>query len=295
MAIPESQLETWSGQGAINQSKNTYVSIRSTLLDADAAYAAKSFEVFLQGSYGNDTNIYAESDVDVVIRLDSIMRSDLSALPAEQQQAYHSAFGKADYTFAEFKSAVTDHLVDAYGADVDPGNKAVKIKANGTRRNADIVTCFQYRRYLRFISEEDQEYIPGIIFPSQSSGEIINYPKRHSENCTTKHQGTHSYFKPTARILKNMRSRLVADGKIAAGTAPSYYLEGLLYNVPNENFGASYSDTLVNSINWLLKADRAQFVCANEQYYLLGNGNVQWPAANCNQFLSAVVEMWNSW
>ncbi len=295
MAIPESQLETWSGQGAVAQSKSTYASIRGTLLDADATYAAKSFEVFLQGSYGNDTNIYAESDVDLVIRLDSIMRSDLSALPAEQQQAYHSAYGNAAYTFAEFKNAVTDHLVDTYGADVDPGNKAVAIKANGTRRNADVVICFQYRRYLRFISENDQEYIPGIIFPSQSSGEIINYPKRHSENCTTKHQSTHSYFKPAARILKNMRSRLVADGKIAAGTAPSYYLEGLLYNVPNEKFGTSYGDTLVNAINWLLKTDRTQLVCANEQYYLLGDGNVQWPTANCDQFLSAVVEMWNSW
>lgn len=295
MAIPELQLETWSHQGAVTQSKNTYASIRGTLLDADSTYASKSFEVFLQGSYGNDTNIYAESDVDVVIRLDSIMRSDLSALPPEQKQAYHSAYGNAVYTFTEFKSAVVDHLVNAYDTDVDPGNKAVKIRANGTRRSADVVICFQYRRYLRFISENNQEYIPGIIFPSQSSGEIINYPKRHSQNCTTKHQGTRNYFKPTARILKNMRSRLVADGKIAVGTAPSYYLEGLLYNVPNERFGTSYGETLVNSINWLLQTDRTQLVCANEQHYLLGDGNAQWPTGNCDQFLSAVVEMWNSW
>jgi len=249
MAIPESQLETWSGQGAIDQSKSTYASIRSTLLDPRAAYAGKSFEVFLQGSYCNDTNIYSESDVDVVIRLDSIMRSDLTALPPEQQQAYHQTYGKADYTFAEFKSAVVQHLTDAYGASVMPGNKAVKIKANGSRRNADTVICFQYRRYIRFISEDDQEYVLGVILRSQSSGEIINYPKRHSENCTTKHQSTHSYFKPMVRILKNMRSRLVNEGTIPAGSAPSYYLEGLLYNVPNGNFGGSYGDTLVNAIN----------------------------------------------
>jgi hypothetical protein len=36
--------------------------------------------LFLQGSYGNDTNIYAESDVDVVMRTDSIYYSDTSAL-----------------------------------------------------------------------------------------------------------------------------------------------------------------------------------------------------------------------
>ena len=30
------------------------------------------------------------------------------------------------------------------------------------------------------------------------------------------------------RILKNMRSRLVEDGSIEKGSAPSYFLEGLL-------------------------------------------------------------------
>lgn len=69
MAIPESQLETWSKQGSVTQSSTTYQIIRNALLDAKAVYADKTFEVFLQGSYGNDTNIYAESDVDTVMRL----------------------------------------------------------------------------------------------------------------------------------------------------------------------------------------------------------------------------------
>jgi hypothetical protein len=67
MAIPESQLETWSHQGSVKQSRDTYATIKRTLEASDTKYADKDFEVFLQGSYGNDTNIYAESDVDVVI------------------------------------------------------------------------------------------------------------------------------------------------------------------------------------------------------------------------------------
>ena len=70
MAIPESQLETWSHQGSVTQSSNTYNTIKSVLEASTTPYADKNFEVFLQGSYGNDTNIYAESDVDIVIRLD---------------------------------------------------------------------------------------------------------------------------------------------------------------------------------------------------------------------------------
>jgi len=144
------------------------------------------------------------------------------------------------------------------------GNKAVKIKANGSRRSADVVICYQYRRYLHFHTIADQEYVPGIIFPTITTGEIINYPKKHAENCTTNHQATGSMFKPMVRILKNMRSKLVEDGAIRDGAAPSYYLEGLFYNVPAEQYvSSSFGDTFCNGINWLVKADRKNLVCAN--------------------------------
>ena len=63
--IPETQLDTWSHQGSITQSSATYATIKRSLEASDAGYANKNFHVFLQGSYGNDTNVYAESDVDV--------------------------------------------------------------------------------------------------------------------------------------------------------------------------------------------------------------------------------------
>jgi len=265
-------------------------------MDAKAAYASKDYEVFLQGSYGNDTNIYAESDVDTVIRLDSILRSDLTALPPEQQAAYHEAFGKATDTFDEFKRGVVTRLSNAFGAaEVTPGNKAIKIKANGSRRSADVVACYQYRRYIRFISVSNQEYVPGIIFPTATSGEIINYPKGHSDNCTAKHQATSSWFKQIVRIVKNMRSRLVVDRAISKDTAPSYYIEGMLWNVPNDKFGVSYQDTFCNCINWVLETDRSKLKCANEQYWLLGEGNVQWSSTKCALFLNAIVKLWKEW
>lgn len=90
MAIPESQLETWSKQGSVSQSSSTYAPVKKALEDSKAIYKDKSFEVFLQGSYGNDTNIYAESDVDVVIRLDSIFRGDIDSLSIEEKNAYNN-------------------------------------------------------------------------------------------------------------------------------------------------------------------------------------------------------------
>ena len=63
MAIAETQLHTWSHQGAVAQSRDTYATIRRALESDRTAYHGNDFKSFLQGSYGNDTNVYAESDV----------------------------------------------------------------------------------------------------------------------------------------------------------------------------------------------------------------------------------------
>ena len=100
-------------------------------------------------------------------------------------------------------------------------------------------------------------------------------------------------FKPMVRVMKNMHSKLVADGVLWNDTAPSYYIEGLLYNVPNDKFCGSYADIFCNCVNWPLQTDRSTLRCANEQYFLLGNSNVQWTSNECDQFLNAVVSLWN--
>jgi hypothetical protein len=116
----------------------------------------------------------------------------------------------------------------------------------------------------------------------------------HSDNLSRKHQSTRQWFKPIVRIFKNIKSELVNDGQIAVDLAPSYYIEGLLYNVPDEQFGLSYANSVANCLGWLTAADRSDFLCANERYYLLReNSPVTWRAAKCAQFLQAANNFWN--
>lgn len=295
MAIPESQLETWSHQGSITQSSSTYATIKRALQAADTKYAGRDYEVFLQGSYGNDTNIYAESDVDVVIRLDSLYHYDISALTPAEQTRFNAELIPGTYPYADYKADVTAALVKSFGAaDVKPSSKALKVKANGSRRSADVIVATDFRRY--YSGPLGMQYERGICFFNTKGERIANYPKHHSANCTAKHQVTNGRFKPMVRILKNMRSRLVADGLIQPGSAPSYFLEGLLYNVPNEMFVTKYSDTFVAAINWIFKAERGNFVCANKQHYLVrDSAHTCWPCTNCDGFLEAAAKLWNEW
>jgi len=85
MAVDEAQLETWSAQGSVQQSAATYKSISGVLNDSGSPYYPKNFDTFLQGSYGNDTNVWADSDVDIVIRLSSVYYSETSELSANDK------------------------------------------------------------------------------------------------------------------------------------------------------------------------------------------------------------------
>lgn len=295
MAIPESQLETWSHQGSVSQSSATYQTIRRALLAEGSDYSSKSFEVFLQGSYGNDTNIYAESDVDVVICYNGAFFHDLDALSSDQKAAFGANFPDGTYPYSTFKEHVIKALDSAFGRSVKPGEKAIKIEANGSRRNADVIVAFEFRRYHRFNGVSDQNFDTGICFFRQDDTRIANYPKYHSENCTAKHQATGGNFKPLVRIFKNMRTKLVDDGVLESGVAPSYFIEGLLYNVPDEFFTGTYDDMVVKTVNWLNRADRSEFVCANKQYYLLRDSPVCWKAESCERFIKAVIGLWNNW
>lgn len=296
MTISEKQLETWSAQGSVTQSKATYGTVKAALEDSSAPYNGKSYSIFLQGSYGNDTNIYADSDVDVVMMLDDIYYTDLDELEEADRSAYNSSRSVASYSFAQFKKEVIQQLASKFGASVKPGKKAIFVEGSGNRRDSDVLACTELRRYTRFKNFSDQKYHTGICFWTTDGTQIINFPKQHSANCATKHQNTRSWFKPCVRILKNMRNSMIEKGYLKEGIAPSYFLEGMLYNVPNDNFGISYQETISNSLNWLIKCDRSKLVCANELYFLCHpTSPVTWRSEHLQIYLDAAVKFWNEW
>src|SRR5262249_11191508 len=136
------------------QSRDTYATVKNALEAKNTKYADKAYEVFLQGSYGNDTNIYAESDVDVVIRLDDLYYYDISELNATDKQIFNSSLSKVTYDLSEFKTDAIAALRRGFDLgkifdppDVHPGKKAIKINGNGSRRNADVLPSAQFRRY----------------------------------------------------------------------------------------------------------------------------------------------------
>jgi hypothetical protein len=163
MPIDETQLDTWSRQGAVKQSRDTYASIKPVLESKNAPYAGKTFQTFLQGSYANDTNVYADSDVDVVIQLDSTFHYNLNSLSEPQKAAFRQAYPAAAYHYSDFKRDVIAWLSSKYQR-VKPGSKAVFVPGGDNRRDTDVLVATQFRRYIDFTSDSNQRYHSGLCF-----------------------------------------------------------------------------------------------------------------------------------
>lgn len=299
MAIPERQLETWSHQGAVATASATNSAVHNALHAQNSPIKDKEFDVYLQGSYKNDTNIRGDSDVDVVVQLNSTFERDLSGLSQAERLLYEQNHSSASYLWRNFRDDVLKALVAYFRAEnISEGNKSIKVSGGSGRLPADVIPCLQYRKYLRFRSLQDQTYIEGIVFYTLREGrQIINYPKPHYNNGVRKNSErcTNGWYKPTVRILKNARTYLIDHNLLSEEVAPSYFLECLIYNVPDNQFGVSYGDTFCKVVNWLRKTDLSAFICSNGQIQLFGSSPEQWSTEKATQFLNAMADLWNNW
>jgi hypothetical protein len=298
VAIREDQLEIWTSLGSVQQSSATYQPIKNVLEHANAPYASKKIDSFLQGSYRNDTNIRGDSDVDIVLRTRSLFYYNIDALPEPQQAEFKRIHPNAAvYDLAALKNDVVNWLFENYGGDLDSsGNKALRIKERGNRRSADILLVAPRRRYTRYISEQDRDFVEGVLLITSGGTRIINYPKQHSDNMTAKHQATNNQLKPTVRIFKNIRNKMVEEGIIRPETAPSYFIEGMLYNVPPQHFSSNRQQTVEACWGWINECDHGSLKCASGIHPLSrDNVSTSWPIQGYIDFLSGVRTLWRQY
>lgn len=298
MAIPDTQLDTWTHLGSVQQSSETYQSIKKTLEQSDAPYSSRSVDAFLQGSYGNDTNIFGDSDVDLVLRTKVLFYYNIDALSETEKAAFKRDHpNQSQFDLPDFRKEVISWLGAQYGSDLDAsGKKALRLKARNNRRSADILLVCPHKRYSRYMGLNDQAFVEGVIFRTNDGKTIINYPKQHSEHLTKKHQTTSEWLKPTARIYKNMRNRMLEKGLIKAGTAPSYFLEGALYNVPPEHFGGGWTRTVEKTFEWIDRNDPSKYTCANGVHPLVSElASTSWPVQSYIDWLEGMKKLWNGW
>ena len=231
------------------------------------------------------------------MRLSSIYYYDKSYLKLEEKTLFEASTGAATYSLQEFKKELIAWLsrTDNFGTSVVPGTKAVFINGSGNRRDCDVLVAAEFRRYTAYTTTSNS-YHEGICFFLPDGTRLENFPKQHLANCTAKQKVTNNWFKPTVRVFKNMRNRMIAKGALKEGLAPSYFLEGMLSNVPADKFGSTYQETFVNCFNWVVNTDQAKLTTASGLHWLVrDNVRTSWPSANFKAYTDAASKFWTNW
>ena len=124
---------------------------------------------------------------------------------------------------------------------------------------------------------------------------VVSFPEQHHQRGLKKEKATDKQFKRTIRMFKAARNRLVEKGSLTKDDAPSYFIECLLYNVPDTLFAPKLAPTYVAILDWLKTVKLKDFQCQNGFVPLFGPGREQWSLKKARAFVKALQDMWDTW
>ena len=123
----------------------------------------------------------------------------------------------------------------------------------------------------------------------------MSYPEQHYWRGLKKEEATSRRFKRTVRMFKAARSLLVDRGALTKDDAPSYFIECLLYNVPDDLFKRKLAPTYTHILDWMKTSKLKDFQCQNGLVPLFGRQREQWTVAKAQAFVKALQELWDTW
>ena len=290
----EALLSRWvqpSSESEQDQQDRAWRMVRDAI-DGHAAFDGVSKLIYAKGSYPNNTNVRRDSDVDIVVELHECSYYDYASgvtpPPASPLGPYD---GK--WTPDLWRAEVVKALVGTFGAaSVDTSGKvAINISAVvGSRPSADVVPSFLYYRY---DDTNRASHKQGSCVFTTKGEKVVNWPDQQLANGKTKNVDTNQRYKKYVRALKNAENVLVEEGVI--DDLPSYLMECLIFNVPNQTLSTGTLDYgFQETLRWMyhrLNDGTAQdkWVEPNWCKWLF-KGSQKWTAAEAKQL---VLKTWN--
>ncbi len=238
MTALEDKLSGWTGpSSATEQEKQD----RTERMIRDAVGSHEAFEdcaltMFTKGSYANNTNVRADSDVDIAVLCSEAMYWEEETPGTHASRSPYSGI----WTPAKLRSELQTALEAKFPGNLDAtGSTAfrvesttARVESTTARVEADVVPCFDYRYYFASGGLQDGTK----VFKNDGTS-IKNFPMQQLENGRAKNVATNKRFKKVVRIMKRVENAMVTNG--VHREVPSFFVECLVYNVPDSVFARS--------------------------------------------------------
>lgn len=289
--ITEAQLGIWTGpssQTEQDKQDRTERMIREAI-HAHPAFEGVGLKVFAKGSYANNTNVKADSDVDVAVECTEALywKETTEGLRPLPHNPYRGQW-TPDRLRAELLTALKTKFPDGVDAS---GSTAFRILPGSSRVNADVVPCFSFKYYT-----DTTTWLEGTKVFKKDGSSLQNYPNQQLTNGRAKNIRTGSRYKKIVRILKRVENAMVQAG--VHREVPSFFVECLVYNCPDELLTQeTWTDSVQGALSHLwvqLKGDEPtessqRLVEVNECKYLFSSEQA-WTRQDGRDFVQAAWE-----
>lgn len=234
MTALEDKLNRWTGPSSVFEQEKqdrTERMIKEAVRN-HSAFDECSLSVYAKGSYANNTNVRADSDVDIAVQCHDVMYWE-EAEPGAKQLAGTPYTGQ--WTPAKLRSELKAALEAKFPGQVDSsGSTAFRINSSTARVDADVIPCFDYRYYF-----SSGGYRDGAKTFKTDGSSLENYPEQQLSNGIAKNQRTGTRYKKAVRVMKRVENAMVDASEHRE--VPSFFVECLVYNVP---------DSILNRSTW---------------------------------------------
>ena len=285
-----------------NTVQEDYNSIEGVLKQAvlNASYVVPYFDVkdvsiYLQGSYASKTNIKFQSKIEVIVELNKTREFDYETMTQQDMKFRDDFFIDYDHYFdvRRFKQILIDELKKLLNTRLIIRPTTILVPATSKLQHSiEIFPCFKYR----FFNDNGGSIRCKLVYDEKLDEHFLMFTNLHAVNGNLKDSMTRGNFKRIVRLMKNLVAISAREDK-NIHSVRGYYVECLLYNVPNEMYYSNDNKLLsvfLKVINWLNFANMSDFVCQNQIWSLWGNADGFWDQHSARQFINDVIEFYEA-
>jgi len=278
-------------------------------------------DIYIHGSYANKSNIYFPSNLEIMVELTTSKR-----FSPEEVSLEGNYFVDVPLQFGpkEFRQLFAEALYEIMGDKMTEHPKHIRLtELEKIKHDVDITPALSFHFYNNHQPEDHgkrkgkgkKHATPDsgevtrtrgvLLYDSSIDRNIVSFPRVHAQNGFDKDRATDGNFKRMVRLFKTLHSLNVNEfGLVPPDTASGYFIECLLYNVPDKLFadataqsGAEEAQPSFNEIfnkimNYLMNVVMDDFMCQNEIWKLFGDAAEFWDTKRADTFRNGIIRLY---
>jgi hypothetical protein len=258
-------------------------------------FKPEDVEIYMQGSYSTGTNIAFQSKLEVAVEIKKTTEFSAEKMTAKDFIIFDNFYIAFNHTFdpKKFREALITSIEAELKHKVRERPVNFVIPAFGElQHDIDICPCFSYK----YFSERGGKINCKLVYNGELDENYLMFINLHVENGKLKDTITKGKFKEVVRLFKTIVSMSRREDD-AIKYVRGYYIECMLYNVPNEMYLTADGTVLsafLKVLNWLNFCDPSNFVCQNEIWSLWGGADGFWQPSHAQKLINDVITYYNN-